>query len=132
VKDLVLPAFEMDCRDWLVVTPAEAGLPDEIAGAPLLAVLSTVVLGDESFVPASGVRTVGLLDDDSPAGRPLQPDCVAAELVDPEDSGGCVRYVLPAPDRRLALLAEFSMAEGADRDVVDRIESLMVSFRWAA
>jgi len=39
---------------------------------------------------------------------------------------------LPAPDRRLALLAEFSMAEGADRDVVDRIESLMVSFRWAA
>lgn len=132
MKDLVLPAFEMDCRDWLVVTPAEAGLPDEIAGAPLLAVLSTVVLGGESFVPASGVLTVGLLDDDGPPTRQLSPDCIAAELVDADDSGDCVRYVLPAPDQRLALLAEFALAEGTDPDVVERIESLMVSFRWAA
>ena len=132
MKDLVLPAFEMDCRDWLVVTPAEAGLPDEIAGAPLLAVLSTVVLGAESFVPASGVLTVGLLDDDVPPTRQLSPGCVAAELVDVDDSDDCVRYVLPAPDQRLALLAEFTLAEGTDPDVVRRIESLMVSFRWAA
>ncbi len=27
MKDLVLPSFEMDCRDWLVVTPDEVGLP---------------------------------------------------------------------------------------------------------
>jgi hypothetical protein len=132
VKDLVLPAFEMDCRDWLVVTPAEAGLPDEIAGAPLLAVLSTVILGAESFVPASGVLTVGLLDDDVPPTRRLGPDCIAAELVDSEDSDDCVRYVLPAPDQRLALLAEFTLSEGTDPDVIQRIESLMVSFRWAA
>ena len=84
MKDLVLPAFEMDCRDWLVVTPAEAGLPDEIAGSPLLAVLSTVVLGTESFVPASGVLTVGLMDDEAPRTRQLSPNCVAAELVDEE------------------------------------------------
>ncbi|MGH8963700.1 MAG: hypothetical protein ACRDWT_21330 [Jatrophihabitantaceae bacterium] len=132
MKDLVLPAFEMDCRDWLVVTPAEAGLPDEIAGAPLLAVLSTVVIGAESFVPASGVLTVGLLDGDAPPSRRLGPDCVAAELVDADDSEDCVRYVLPAPDQRLALLAEFTLTEGTDADVVERIESLMVSFRWAA
>lgn len=132
MKDLVLPAFEMDCRDWLVVTPAEAGLPDEIAGAPLLAVLSTVVLGPESFVPASGVLTVGLLDEDVPTTRQLTPNCVAAELVDPETSEDCVRYVLPAPDQRLALLAEFTLTEGTDPGVVQRIESLMVSFRWAA
>ncbi|MEO8888903.1 MAG: hypothetical protein ABI429_06385 [Jatrophihabitantaceae bacterium] len=132
MKDLVLPAFEMDCRDWLVVTPAEAGLPDEIAGAPLLAVLSTVVIGADSFVPASGVLTVGLLDDDVPPTRRLAPDCIAAELVDTDDTDDCVRYVLPAPDQRLALLAEFTLTEGTDPDVVQRIESLMVSFRWAA
>jgi hypothetical protein len=132
VKDLVLPAFEMDCRDWLVVTPAEAGLPDEIAGAPLLAVLSTVVLGAESFVPASGVLTVGLMDEDVPPSEPLAPGCVASKLVDAEDSDDCVRYVLPAPDQRLALLAEFTLTDGIDPDVVERIESLMASFRWAA
>ena len=140
MRDLVLPAFEMDGRDWLVVTPAEAGLPDEIAGSPLLAVLSTVVLSAESFVPASGVLTVGLLDDDLPPSRSLG-DCVAAELVDSADGTGygdeSVRYVLPAPDQRLALLAEFSLAERGhaeelDAEVLARIETLMRSFRWAA
>jgi hypothetical protein len=132
VKDLVLPAFEMDCRDWLVVTPAEAGLPDEIAGSPLLAVLSTVILGAESFVPASGVLTVGLMDDDVPITRQVAPGSVAAEIVEADDPDDCVRYVLPAPDHRLALLAEFTLNEGSDPDVVNRIESLMASFRWAA
>ena len=136
MRDLVLPAFEMDCRDWLVVTPAEAGLPDEIAGSPLLAVLSTVVLGADSFVPASGVLTVGLLDDDLPPSRSLG-DCVAAELIDSADCVESVRYVLPAPDQRIALLAEFSFAECGhsrelDDEVLARIESLMRSFRWAA
>ena len=64
MKDLVLPSFEMDCRDWLVVTPDEAGLPDEVAGSPLLAMLSTVVIGEDSFSPASGVLTVALVDDE--------------------------------------------------------------------
>ena len=130
MKDLVLPAFEMDCRDWLVATPAEAGLPDEIAGAPLLAVLSTVVLGTESFVPASGVITVGLLDDELPPSRPLSADSVAAELLD--DDPECVRFLLPAPDLQLALLAEFTLPEGADPELLARVEALMLSFRWAA
>jgi hypothetical protein len=130
MRDLVLPAFEMDCRDWLVVTPSAAGLPDEVAGAPLLAVLSTVVLGGGSFKPASGVLTVGLMDGEVPL-RQVQGG-PAAELVDGEAPADCVRYVLPTPEGQLALLAEFAMPGGADPEVEERIESLMASFRWAA
>jgi hypothetical protein len=132
MNDLVLPAFHMDCRDWLVVTPTEAGLPDEVGGAPLLAVLSTVVLDEDTFVPASCVITVGLLDEGVPPCRPVAPDCVAAELLDDEDGTDSVRYLLPAPDQRLALLAEFTLSEGSSPEAVGRIESLMASFRWAA
>jgi hypothetical protein len=131
MKDLVLPAFEMDCRDWLVVTPSAAGLPDEVAGAPLLAVLSTAVIGAETFRAASGVLTVGLMDGDMPL-RYVGDDAVAAELVDGEAPPDCVRYVLPTPEGNLALLAEFAMPDGAHPEVEERIESLMASFRWAA
>ena len=63
MTDLVLPAFEMDCRDWMVVSPTDAGLPEDVAGAPLLAVLSTVVIEDD-IREATGALTVGLIDDD--------------------------------------------------------------------
>lgn len=135
MNELVLPAFEMDCRDWLVATPADAGLPDEVAGAPLLAVLSTVVLDDASFVPASGVITVGLLEeDDLPPSRPVGPGLVAAELMDGEEAehagAASARYLLPAPGRNLALLAEFTFSEGVTPAAMRRVESLMASFRW--
>ena len=132
MPDLVLPSFEMDCRDWIVVTPDDAGLPDEVAGTPLLAMLSTVVLGESSFAPASGLLTVGLVDDQTPHGRPVPGGDVAAELVDPEAADFGMRFVLPAPDGRLAVLAEFAMPEGRDPEVVERVEDLMRSFRWAA
>lgn len=132
MKDLVLPSFEMDCRDWLVVTPDEAGLPDEVAGTPLLAMLSTVVIGEETFTPASGVLTVALVDDESPESRPVPGGNVAAELVDPDADEFGIRYVLPAPNGRLALLAEFAMPEGRDPEIIERVEDLMRSFRWAA
>lgn len=132
MRDLVLPAFEMDCREWLVVTPAQAGLPEEVAGTPLVAVLSTVVLDEGEFHEASGVLTMGLLDDGVPSTRPLHPDAVAAELLDADDSAESLTYVLPAPNGRLALLAEFSLPHGPEREVVRRIEDLMTSFRWAA
>lgn len=131
MRDLALPAFEMDCRDWLVITPGQAGLPDEVGGSPLLAVLSTVVLDDDRFCPASGVLSVGLLDEELPA-RQLAEGSVAAELIEADDDVDSVRYVLPAPEGQLALLAEFSMPEGADQAVVRRVEALMTSFRWAA
>jgi hypothetical protein len=132
MNDLVLPSFEMDCRDWLVVTPDEAGLPNEVAGTPLLAMLSTVVIGEDSFTPASGVITVALVDDESPQSRPVPGGGVAAELVDPDADEFGIRYVLPTPNGRLALLAEFAMPEGRDPEVAARVEDLMRSFRWAA
>lgn len=131
-SDIVLPAFEMDCRDWLVVTPSEAGLPDEVAGSPLLAVLSTAVVSTERFCSASAVLTVGLLDEDSPVAVQPQAGCVAAEMIDadePDESS--VRYLCPSPDGSLALLAEFTVSE-QDTEVTRRIEALMTSFRWAA
>lgn len=146
--DVVLPAFEMDCRDWLVATPDEAGLPEELDGAPLLAVLSTAVVDDADLQSVSAVITVGLLDDDAPLAVPLGEDCVAAEVVDQldgdEDDDVAVRYIVPAPDGQLALLAEFSVRTGAnvpatgrgrvpaDPELSRRIEALMSSFRWAA
>jgi hypothetical protein len=132
MKDLVLPAFEMDCRDWLVLTPAQAGLPDEIAGSPLLAVLSTLVIGDDTLREASGVLTIGLLDDELPSTRPVARDCVAAELVDADAPADSLQYVLATPDGNLALLAEFTLPDGIDSEVVRRVEMLMKSFRWAA
>lgn len=131
MKDLVLPSFAMDCRDWVVITPTQAGLPDEVAGSPLLAVLSTVVLGEDSFRSASAALTVALLDSDVVT-RPLAGATVAAELVDVDGTSDTLRYVLPTPDGQLALVAEFTTPDGADDDVVARIESLMASFRWAS
>jgi hypothetical protein len=132
MQDLTLPSFEMDTRDWVVVTPDEAGIPDEVAGTPLLAMLSTVVIGADSFSPASGVLTIGLVDDDTPAARPMDGGSVAAELVDPDADAFGMRFVLPTPNGRLALLAEFAMPEGRDPEVVERVEDLMRSFKWAA
>jgi hypothetical protein len=123
----------MDCRDWLVITPSETGLPDEVAGTPLLAVLSTVVLDADDFRSVSAVLTVGLLDerDDFLGAEPEWFGLEAGEGVD-ESRSGSVRYVLPTPDRQLALLAEFTVTGSLDIEIYRRIEALMASFRWAA
>jgi hypothetical protein len=133
MRDLVLPAFAMDCRDWLVITPSQAGLPEEVGGAPLLAVLSTAVVGADDLRSASGVLTVGLLDADIPT-KPVPGSAVAVELVEDDWSRTEVshRYLLPAPEGQLALVAEFSTPDGTDAEVVERIEALMASFHWAA
>jgi hypothetical protein len=130
--DIVLPAFELDCRDWVVTTPDDGGVPEEVAGTPVLAMLSTVVLGPSTFVPASGVLTVGLLDEAEQAQLPVQAGSVATQLVDPDGDDYLMRFLMPAPSGKLALLAEFSMPEGRDPEVVSRVEDLMCSFRWAA
>ncbi len=127
--DAVLPAFELDCRDWLVVTPQDAGLSDELAGAPLLAVLSTAVFGGDEFRCASAVLTVGLLDGETPPTLPGPVGGVAAELL---DGAGAVRYLVPSPDGRLALVAEFHVDGDLDAELTGRIQALMSSFRWAA
>jgi hypothetical protein len=133
MTDLVLPAFEMDCREWLVHTPQDVGLPEELAGVPLLAMLSTVLLSDGEFREVSGVLTVGLLDDgDAPESRPVIGAQVAARLTGPDEPDDAVRFLLPVPDGRLALVAEFHLSAGTDTELDRRIESLMASFRWAA
>jgi len=127
---LELPAFELDCRDWLIATPADGSIPEEIAGAPVVAVLSTAVIGSEDILAASAVLSIGLLDEPVDSVQ-LDADSPVAELIDFDTNQGLARYVVPAPDGPLALLAEFS-ANGECRDLMDRFARLMASFRWAS
>ncbi|MEP6599759.1 MAG: hypothetical protein ABJB98_09990 [Actinomycetota bacterium] len=128
-EDVVLPAFEMDCRDWLVATPNDVGLPDELGGAPLLAVLSTAVFGPDEFRCASAVLTIGLLDDDDLLSCD-EGAVAAAQLV--HGDAGSICYLARCPDGDLALLAEFTGDGGDDPALRQRIDTLMASFRWAA
>jgi hypothetical protein len=131
MADLVLPAFEMDCRDWMVVSPSDVGMPEDVSGAPLLAVLSTVVI-DDDLQEATGALTVGLLDEDEDLDtRAVAPGAAAHELFDIDAAPGVRRYVMPSPTgHRLALLAEFLVADDVAGELDRRVERLMQSFRW--
>jgi hypothetical protein len=130
MTDLVLPAFEMDCRDWMVVSPDEAGLPEDVSGAPLLAVLSTMIVEDD-IREATGALTVGIIEDDDDLDtRAVAPGSVAHELLDFDPTPGTRRYVMPAPGQRLALLAEFVVQDDMADELDQRVERLMASFRW--
>jgi hypothetical protein len=135
-SDLVLPAFELDCREWMVVSPSEAGLPEDVNGAPLLAVLSTMVIEDD-IREATGALTVGLLDDDGIDARPVTPGAAAQELLDDDSAPRTRRFVMPSPGtmhqgNQLALLAEFVLEHDTDDELDRRVEALMSSFRWQA
>lgn len=131
MADLVLPAFEMDCRDWIVLSPGDAGMPEDIAGSPLLAVLSTIVIEDD-LLEAKGALSVGLTE----GGEELEteavaPGAVAKELVGIDASPGTRRFVIPAPGNHpLALVAEFVIGDEGREVLADRVEKLMCSFRW--
>ncbi|MEO6702735.1 MAG: hypothetical protein ABI140_00825 [Jatrophihabitantaceae bacterium] len=127
---LELPAFELDCRDWLIATPADGSVPEEIGGAPVVAVLSTAVIGADDILPASAVLSIGLLDEPIDSVQ-LDANSPVAELIDFDTALGTVRYVVPAPEGPLALLAEFSAGSGCT-DLMDRFTQLMASFRWAS
>ncbi|MCW2540801.1 MAG: hypothetical protein JWN95_2526 [Frankiales bacterium] len=129
-----LPAFELDCRDWIVATPEDGTVPDEIGGAPVVAVLSTVVIGAVHLEPATAVLSIGLLDEPADANG----DCFSAstaatpaELIDVDFSDGSARYIVPAPDGKLALLVEFTGGGSQSGELIRRLEVLMTSFRWA-
>jgi hypothetical protein len=126
MDELTLPAFELDCRDWLVAEPAEAGLPEEVGGVPVLAVLSTAVIERDELYSVGAVLSLGLLDDDG-----SEPADGISELVDIDPDGRLMRYLVPAPDGRLALLAEFTVDIAAGAALRARVETLMASFRWA-
>ena len=124
----------MDCREWMVVSPNEAGLPDDVAGAPLLAVLSTAII-DDDIREATGALTVGLIDDEEDLDvRQVAPGAAAHELLDSDSTPGTRRYVMPAPgEHNLALLAEFVLSRGeSEAELGQRVEALMTSFRWQA
>ena len=132
MADLTLPAFEMDCRDWLVLGAAEAGYPGDAAEAPVLAVLSTAVI-DADISEATGALSVGFLDEDEIDARQVAPGAAALELLDWTAEPGIRRYVMPAPgEHHLAVLAEFVVADGAAAELDRRIDALMASFRWQA
>jgi hypothetical protein len=126
---LELPAFELDCRDWLVATPDDGSVPEEIGGAPVVAVLSTAVIDMTNLMPASAVLSIGLLDEPVESVR-LNADSPVAELIDVDVAAGSARYVVPAPGGQLALLAEFSGGSNCV-ELLERFEQLMASFRWA-
>ena len=130
LHSLELPAFELDCRDWLIATPQDGSVPEEIGGTPVVAVLSTAVIGEDDILPASAILSVGLLDEPIDCAQ-LEAGSPVAELLDYDEVVGAARYVVPAPDGKLALLAEFT-AGGDCPDLLSRFEQLMASFRWAA
>ncbi len=132
MDELTLPAFELDCRDWLVAEPGEAGLPDEVGGAPVLAVLSTAVIEENELLSVGAVLSLGLLDDELPNEADDHPATGISQLVDADGDGRLVRYLVPSPDRRLGLLAEFTIDELAGPALRARVEALMASFRWAS
>ncbi|MBE7187884.1 hypothetical protein [Jatrophihabitans endophyticus] len=130
MTDVALPAFEMDCRDWMVVSPSEAGMPEDVSGTPLLAVLSTMVVEDD-IREATGALTVGIIEDDEELDtRAVAPGSIARELLDELPEPGTRRYVMPAPGQRLALLAEFVVENDDAAELDQRVERLMASFRW--
>jgi len=133
MADLVLPAFEMDCRDWIVLSPGDAGMPEEIAGSPLLAVLSTVVV-DEDIREATGALTIGLMDgDEDLQTREVAPGAPVHELLDTADTPETRRYLMPSPNGQpLALLAEFVVPDDQDHELDKRVSRLMHSFKWQA
>lgn len=120
----------MDCRDWLVYIPSQVGLPDELDGAPLLAALSTAVFSPEVFRSVSAVLTIGDAAEDIGT-RPVAGAHVAARVIETDRAAKTsVRYVLPTPNGQLALMAHFYTPDGADAEIIGRIETLMASFRW--
>lgn len=133
MADLVLPAFEMGCRDWIVLNPVDAGMPEDVAGSPLLAVLSTAVVEDD-VLEATGMLSVGLMDGaDDLETRAVAPGAPVHELVGTDATPGARRYVIPAPNGHpLALVAEFVVAQDSADELQDRVARLMRSFRWQA
>jgi hypothetical protein len=125
-SEIVLPAFEMDCREWIVLQPGEAGFPGIDSEDPIVAVLSTAVIAQDELHPLRAVLSLALLEEEGSA-------AVSGSQAQVIDYGErMVVYLLPTPDGRLALLAEFTLAPMPSPESGRRIEALMDSFRWSA
>jgi len=127
IAALELPAFEMDCRDWLV-DPVPSGELDEGDDAPVVAALSTATMTASALSSGKVVFRLGLVDEFDGV---LSEKSETPELVDVDFAEGSVRYLITAPHGALALVADFR-AEGGDVELMSRFERLMTSFRWAS
>src|SRR5690242_18955794 len=108
-------------------------MPEDIAGSPLLAVLSTVVIEDD-LEEAKGALCVGLTEcADELESCDVAPGAPVRELVGTDATPGTRRFVIPAPNGHpLALVAEFVISDRARTALGERIQKLMCSFRWQA
>jgi hypothetical protein len=141
--DLNLPAFGLDCREWLVATEAEGLVAEPTDGAPIVAVLSTAVVVGYDLMSARAVLSLALLDGEDPHDSDfLTSDLddddhhdVAAQdicVLEAQWSDGYARFAVPAPGGELAIVAEFSSAPNPSAELIDRFYDLVTSFRWAA
>ena len=117
--DLNLPAFGLDCRDWLVATEAEGLLAEQTDEAPIVAVLSTAVVVGQDLVSARAVLSLAQLDDDDPDNADAH-----AEVLDRDglDSDGL-------DDDHIALSA--AIAHDAFRDVIAAQDICVLEAEWS-
>ncbi|MCW2526468.1 MAG: hypothetical protein JWM76_1328 [Pseudonocardiales bacterium] len=130
--DVELPEFTLDCRDWLVATEADGVFEDEICDGPVLAILSTVVIEGGRFHAATTVISLALLGDEVRFDTGLNPAGFNADrqLGDADWETGHARYVAPAPNGDLALVAEFSSESDPPLELTARFHELLASFSW--
>jgi hypothetical protein len=148
--DLVLPPFTLDTREWLVATPDQSGIEDEYEGRPMVAMLSTAVVRGNALCCGRAVIGLGLAEQDESELDEAELDDAELDQAELDQAGAGVdtdessatdqtdrrRYVLRAPDGRLALLAEFETDADHDdvvaAELLDRFDGLMRSFRWTS
>lgn len=132
--DIELPAFALDCREWLVARETDGVLGDEICAGPVLAVLSTVVIENDAFYYATAVISLALLGDDdrNALGNGVGGFQADLRLSDVDWDTGNARYFAPAPNASVALMAEFSSEPNPPLELTARFHELLASFRWAA
>lgn len=130
--DLSLPTFALDCQNWLITSEADGGVLEDVDGGPVLAVLSTALIGNRDLESASAVFSLGLMDDTE---LDLLADSTGSGV--PEVfihetawSEGHARFVIPTTDGYLAVLAEFSSEPNPSPELVERFHHLVSSFRW--
>jgi hypothetical protein len=130
--DVELPEFTLDCRDWLVATEADGVFDDEICEGPVLAILSTVVIEAGQFHAATTVISLALLGDEFRGDLGVGPIGFNADrlLSDADWETGHARYVAPAPNGDLALVAEFSSEADPPLELSARFHELLASFNW--
>lgn len=136
--DLSLPTFALDCQNWLIASEAvtsgaDGTLSEDIDGVPVLAVLSTALIGSSDIESASAVFSLGLMDSD--VELELLADATAADapevyIHETAWAEGHARFVIPAADGYLAVIAEFCSDRDPSPELVDRFSTLVSSFRW--